>query len=98
MKRKKDMKSESPPDEVELIVTQEDYEAGLKRGWTDDDMLKPGRYKFKRGGFLDSSDLAIAVATASACSVRFLAKVLFDCSCARFRLIDLRGELAQLRR
>ena len=28
------------PDEVELVVTQEDYEAGLKRGWTDDGMLK----------------------------------------------------------
>ena len=28
------------------------YEAGLKRGWTEDDMLKPGRYKMKRGGFL----------------------------------------------
>jgi len=47
-----DEKSDSPPDEVELVVTQADYEAGLKRGWTDDDMLKPGRYKFKRGGFL----------------------------------------------
>ena len=52
MKDKKDMKPESPSDEVELIVTEEDYDAGLKRGWTDDDMLKPGRYKFKRGGFL----------------------------------------------
>ncbi len=47
-----DKKSDSPPDEVELVVKQEDYEAGLERGWTDDDMLKPGRYKFKRGGFL----------------------------------------------
>ena len=37
---------------VVLEVTQEDYEEGLKRGWTDDDMLKPGRYKMKRGGFL----------------------------------------------
>ena len=37
---------------VVLEVTQEDYEEGLKRGWTDDDMLKPGRYKLKRGGFL----------------------------------------------
>jgi len=51
MKNKKGKQSESRP-EVELVVTQEDYEAGLKRGWTDDDMLKPGRYKFKRGGFL----------------------------------------------
>jgi hypothetical protein len=49
---KSDEKSNSPRDEVELIVTQEEYEARLKRGWTDDDMLKPGRYKFKRGGFL----------------------------------------------
>jgi hypothetical protein len=47
-----DEKAEPPPDQVELVVTQEDYQAGLKRGWTDDDMLKPGRYKMKRGGFL----------------------------------------------
>ena len=44
--------SEVPLEEVELVVTQEAYEAGLKRGWIDDDMLKPGRYKFKRRGFL----------------------------------------------
>jgi len=49
---KKDERPEPTPEEVELVVTQEDYEAGLKRGWTDDDMLKPGRYKMKRGGFL----------------------------------------------
>lgn len=49
---KKDEKSDSAPEDLELVVTQEDYEAGLKRGWTDDDMLKPGRYKMKRGGFL----------------------------------------------
>jgi len=52
MKNKKDEKAKDSPEEVELVVTQEDYEAGLKRGWTDDDMLKPGRYKMKRGGFL----------------------------------------------
>jgi len=52
MKNKKDEKSQPSPEEVELVVTPEDYEAGLKRGWTDDDMLKPGRYKMKRGGFL----------------------------------------------
>ena len=50
---KSDKKSDSPPDEVELVVTREDYEAGQKRSWTDDDMLKPGRYKAKRGGFLE---------------------------------------------
>jgi hypothetical protein len=52
MKNKEDEISAATPKEVELVVTQEDYEAGLKRGWTDDDMLKPGRYKMKRGGFL----------------------------------------------
>ncbi|HEX8068543.1 MAG TPA: hypothetical protein VF546_01240 [Pyrinomonadaceae bacterium] len=46
------MESKLPPEELELVVTQEDYEEGLKRGWTDDDMLKPGRYKVRRGGFL----------------------------------------------
>ncbi len=52
MKHKQDEKSEPTTEAVELVVTQEDYEAGLKRGWTDDEMLKPGRYKLKRGGFL----------------------------------------------
>jgi len=47
----KDKKSKTQTEEVVLEVTQEDYEEGLKRGWTDDDMLKPGRYKMKRGGF-----------------------------------------------
>jgi hypothetical protein len=49
---KEDKKPDAKSEEVELVVTQADYEAGLKRGWTDDDMLKPGRYKLKRGGFL----------------------------------------------
>jgi hypothetical protein len=52
MKKAKVKKPETEPDEVILEVTQKDYEEGLKRGWTDDDMLKPGRYKMKRGGFL----------------------------------------------
>ena len=53
MKREKhENESKSSADEGELVVTKEEYEAGLKKGWTDDDMLKPGRYKFKRGGFL----------------------------------------------
>jgi hypothetical protein len=52
MKNKKAEKSRQTPKEVDLVVTNKDYEAGIKRGWTDDDMLKPGRYKLKRGGFL----------------------------------------------
>jgi hypothetical protein len=52
MKNEDDRKSETPAEEIELVVTESDYEEGLKRGWTDDDMMKPGRYKMKRGGFL----------------------------------------------
>jgi hypothetical protein len=52
MKKDKAKEPGKEADEIVLEVTQEDYEAGLKRGWTDDDMLKPGRYKMKRGGFL----------------------------------------------
>jgi hypothetical protein len=52
MKNEEDNKPEKANEEVELVVTQEEYEEGLKRGWTDDDMLKPGRYKMRRGGFL----------------------------------------------
>ena len=55
MKSKDEEKSEPAPEEVkivgELVVTEEDYQEGLKRGWTDDDMLKPGRYKFRRANF-----------------------------------------------
>jgi len=28
-----DERDESPPDEVELVVTEDEYEARLKRGW-----------------------------------------------------------------
>ena len=52
MKNKQDEKLTAAPKEVELIVTEEDYQEGLRRGWTDDDMLKPGRYKLKRLDFL----------------------------------------------
>lgn len=52
MKKVEDKEIETKADEIVLEVTQQDYEDGLKRGWTDDDMLKPGRYKMKRGGFL----------------------------------------------
>jgi hypothetical protein len=52
MKKEKDEEQRELAKEVELVVTEKDYEEGLARGWTDDDMMKPGRYKMKRGGFL----------------------------------------------
>ena len=53
MTTKEDEKPADDSDEVvgELVITEEDYQEGLKRGWTDDDMLKPGQYKFTRGSF-----------------------------------------------
>lgn len=52
MKSKKDDERPGPaPKEVELVVTEEDYQEGLKRGWSDDDMLRHGRYKLKRANF-----------------------------------------------
>jgi uncharacterized protein (DUF4415 family) len=31
-----------------LEVTEEDYQEGLQKGWTDDDMLPVGKHKFRR--------------------------------------------------
>ena len=52
MKDEQDEKMEPDLEEFDWVVTQEEYEEGLKRGWTDDDMLKPGVYKVRRGAFL----------------------------------------------
>jgi uncharacterized protein (DUF4415 family) len=35
-----------------IEITQEDYEAALARGLTPDETMRPGRYRFERGGFL----------------------------------------------
>lgn len=34
--------------ELTFEITETDYEEGLEKGWTDDDMLKPGVYKVRR--------------------------------------------------
>ena len=31
-----------------LKVTEEDYQEGLEKGWTEEDMLQPGEHKFRR--------------------------------------------------
>ena len=36
-----------------IEVSVEDYEADLAAGMNEDEALKPGRYKMKRGGFLE---------------------------------------------
>ena len=38
--------------ELTYTVTEEEYRKGLAKGWTDDDMLKPGTYKVRRSRFI----------------------------------------------
>ena len=52
MKKTKGKKSAKGEEVLILEVTRKDYEESLRRGWTDDDMIKPGLYKFRRGVFL----------------------------------------------
>jgi len=37
---------------VTIEVSEEDYQRDLAAGIDEDSLLKPGRYKMKRGGFL----------------------------------------------
>jgi len=37
---------------VTIEISQEDYQNDLAAGIDEDDTMKPGRYKMKRGGFL----------------------------------------------
>ena len=34
--------------ELILEVTQEEYDEAMKKGWTDDDIQKPGKHSFRR--------------------------------------------------
>ena len=38
--------------ELTYTVTEEEYQEGLAKGWTDDDMLRPGTYKVRRSRFV----------------------------------------------
>jgi hypothetical protein len=39
-------------DTVIIEVSEENYAADIAAGLSEEETLKPGRYKFKRGGFL----------------------------------------------
>ena len=43
---------EDDGENVTIEVSEEDYQADLAAGIDEEDTLKPGRYKMKRGGFL----------------------------------------------
>ncbi|HYH83963.1 MAG TPA: hypothetical protein VEX60_00685 [Pyrinomonadaceae bacterium] len=43
---------EDDGENVTIEVSEEDYRLDLEAGMTEDETLKPGRYKMRRGGFL----------------------------------------------
>ena len=43
---------EDDGENVVIEVSEEDYKRDIEAGMTEDETLKPGRYKMKRGGFL----------------------------------------------
>lgn len=43
---------EDDGENITIEVSEEDYQADLAAGIDEEDALKPGRYKMKRGGFL----------------------------------------------
>ncbi len=43
---------EDDGENVTIEVSEEDYQADLAAGISEDETLKPGRYRMKRGGFL----------------------------------------------
>ena len=43
---------EDDGENVTIEVSEEDYRRDLEAGVAEDETLKPGRYKLKRGGFL----------------------------------------------
>lgn len=46
------MKSKTKAKEIIVDVTEAEYRRELATGLHEDEVLKPGRHKFKRGGFL----------------------------------------------
>lgn len=43
---------EDDGENVTIEISEEDYRLDLEAGMTEDETLKPGRYKMRRGGFL----------------------------------------------
>lgn len=43
---------EDDGENLTIEISEEDYQRDLPAGVDEDAILKPGRYKFKRGGFL----------------------------------------------
>jgi hypothetical protein len=43
---------EDDGENVTIEISEEDYRRDIEAGMAEDETLKPGRYKFRRGGFL----------------------------------------------
>ena len=43
---------EDDGENVTIEISEEDYRRDIETGMAEDETLKPGRYKLKRGGFL----------------------------------------------
>jgi len=43
---------EDDGENVTIEISEEDYRRDIEAGMTEDETLKPGRYKLRRGGFL----------------------------------------------
>jgi uncharacterized protein (DUF4415 family) len=46
--------------EFTFVQTEEEYQKGLAKGWTDDDMLRPGVHKFRRSRLINKKKSAKA--------------------------------------
>lgn len=46
------MKNKTEAQEIVVEVTEEEFQADLESGLTEDEVLHPGRHIFRRGGFL----------------------------------------------
>jgi hypothetical protein len=51
------MKNVAKIQEIVLEVTEEEYAADLAHGFQEDEVLRPGRHVFRRGGFLERHGL-----------------------------------------
>ncbi|MEW5988726.1 MAG: BrnA antitoxin family protein [Chloroflexota bacterium] len=60
------MKEEVKVEDIIVDVTEEEYQTDLARGLEEDEVLKPGRHRFKRGGFLARHGLQPGQASAPA--------------------------------
>ncbi len=58
------MNSKLKAKEIVIDITNKEYQADLAKGFREDEVLKPGRHKFKRGGFLRRHGLKSEGATA----------------------------------